>query len=93
MARTRLPGHRSNIDLLLNSFWTIIGLFILIIGHLVMVLFAYGKYTETDALADLADYLPLLESNHLYIVAGLAVIADIWIVISHKKQLNHKIQR
>ena len=91
--RKRLPGQRSNIALLVTSFWTIIGLFILIVGHLVIAFFAYGKYTETDALSDLASYLPFIDAQYLYIVAGLALIADVWIVISHKKERNYKIQR
>jgi len=93
MARKHLPGSRSNIALLVTSFWTILSLFILIVGHLVIVFFAYGKYTNTDALTDLASYLPVLESQHLYIIAILAIIADVWILISHKKERAHKIKR
>lgn len=93
MIRKPLPGQRSNITLIVTSLWTILGLFILIIGHLTLVFFVYGKMTGTEALVDLANYLMILEPKHLYIVAGLAIVADVWIMISYKKQREHKIQR
>ena len=93
MIKKSLPGERSNIALLVTSTWAIISLFIIIIGHLVIAFFAYGKYTGTDALSELADYLPVLETPHLYMIAGLAVIADIWIIISQKKARDYKIKR
>ena len=88
-----LPGQRSNVALLLTSLWTIVGLFVLIIGHLTMVFYAYGIFTGTDAIAELKAYLPMLEQEHFYIVAGLAILLDIWILVSQKKQREYKIKR
>jgi cadmium resistance protein CadD (predicted permease) len=93
MIGKRLPGERSNIALFITSFWTIIGLFILIVGHLSIVFFIYGIATNTDALAELELFIPILEQNHLYIVAGLALLLDIWIIISQKKRRDYKIKR
>lgn len=89
----RRPGERSNIALLVTSFWTMLGLFILIVGHLTLVFYAYGLYTKTDALAELDTFIPILSQTQLYIVAGLAITLDVWIYISHKKQREYKIKR
>jgi len=89
----KIPGQRSNIALLISSFWTVLGLFILIVGHLVWVFFAYGIITNTDTLAELALFTPTLTKTHFYIVGFLAVCIDIWIMVSLKKQREHKIKR
>ncbi|WP_038247648.1 hypothetical protein [Ghiorsea bivora] len=93
LSRKRIPGQRSNITLLITSFWAVLGLFVLIIGHLTIVFFIYGQMKNMDALHELALSMPVLEKSHLYILAGLAIALDIWIVISHKKQRKHKIKR
>ncbi len=93
LSRKKLPGQRSNITLLITSFWAILGLFILIIGHLAIVFFIYGQMESMDALHELASFIPILEKTHLYILAGLAIALDIWIIISHKKQREYKIKR
>ncbi len=93
MARKHLPGQTSNIALLITSFWTILGLFILIVGHLAIAFFIYGEVTKTDALAELETYLPFLTKTHLFILAGLAVAGDVWVIISSKKQREYEIKR
>jgi len=93
LSRKKIPGQRSNITLLITSFWAILGLFTLIIGHLTMVFFIYGQMEDMDALAELAQFMPMLEKTHLYILAGLALALDVWIIISHKKQREYKIKR
>ncbi|PCI02261.1 MAG: hypothetical protein COB79_02515 [Zetaproteobacteria bacterium] len=82
----RLPGQASVFALLISSFWTILALLILIIGHLVWVFIIYGVMTDTDALKDLTRFLPMLHQNHMYILAGLAILADVWIFISQRKE-------
>jgi hypothetical protein len=89
----RLPGQTSTFALLMSGSWAILGLFIIIIGHLVWAFIAYGFFTSSDALADLERFLPVLQQLHLYILAGLAILADIWVFISHKKARQYKIQR
>ena len=91
--RKRIPGQRSNITLLVTGTWTILALFIVIVGHLVWAFFFYGLFTQTDALAELESAFPILTMPYLYILAALAVVGDIWIFISHKKQLEYKIKR
>jgi len=93
LSRKKLPGQRSNITLLITSFWAILGLLILIIGHLTIVFFIYGQIADVDALIDLVKFIPILGKSHLYILAALAVALDIWIIISHKKQREYKIKR
>ena len=93
LSRKKLPGQRSNITLLITSFWAVLGLFILIVGHLTMVFYIYGQMQNMDALAELAQFMPILEETHLYILAALAIALDIWIIISHKKQREYKIKR
>lgn len=89
----KLPGQASVLDLLVSGLWTLAGLFILIVGHLVLAFMIYGKVTHTDALKTLAGFLPILSPTHMYILAGLAIIADLWIFISHKKERADKIKR
>ena len=89
----RLPGQTSSISLLISGFWTVSALLILIIGHLVWVFIAYGIATKTDALHELESFLPMLSQTHMYILAGLAVVADIWIFISHRKERTKHLQR
>lgn len=89
----RLPGQPSSFALLTSALWTTLSLFILIIGHLVWVFIAYGLITHTDALKDLETFLPLLKPLHLYTLAGLAILADIWIIISQKKERAQKLKR
>ncbi len=93
LGRKKVPGQRSNITLLVTSLWAILGLFILIVGHLTIVFYGYGKLNHIDALTELAQALPVLEKLHLYALAGLAIAMDIWILISHKKEREHKIKR
>lgn len=90
---TRLPGQSSSFALLISSFWTILALFILIVGHLVWVFMIYGIMTNTDAIADLERFLPILQQMHLYILAGLAILADIWIFISQRNERKQRIKR
>jgi hypothetical protein len=89
----RLPGQTSPLALLVSGLWTVLGLFVLIVGHLVWAFMLYGMVTDTDALKDLESFLPMLSQTYMYILAGLAVVADIWILISHKKERAYKIQR
>jgi hypothetical protein len=89
----RLPGQASPIALLVSGLWTMLGLFVLIVGHLVWAFLIYGMITDTDALKDLESFLPMLSQTYMYILAGLAVAADVWIWISHKKERAYKIQR
>ena len=89
----RLPGQANPFALLVSGFWTVVGLFILIIGHLVWAFIVFGMVTHTDALKDLENFLPMLSQTHMYILAGLAIIADIWIFISHRKERAYKIER
>jgi len=93
MLSKRIPGQRSNIQLLITSFWTILGLFILIVGHLTIAFYIYGTLNNIDSLDELAQILPVLKKIHLYLLAGLAVALDIWIIISHKKEREYKIKR
>lgn len=93
LSRKKIPGQRSNITLLITSFWAVLGLFILIVGHLTIVFFFYGQMQNMDALQELASFIPILDKSHLYILAGLAIALDIWIIISHKKQREYKIKR
>jgi len=93
LSRKKMPGKRSNITLLITSFWAVLGLFILIVGHLAIVFFIFGEMQNMDTLGELALFMPILEKTHLYILASLAIILDIWILISHKKQREHKIKR
>ena len=93
MAIQRLPGKRSNVQLLVTSVFTIISLFIMIIGHLAIVFYGYGIATGSETFKELAKFLPGLEEMHLFIIAGLAVAFDIWIVISQKKARDKKIKR
>ncbi|HID35801.1 MAG TPA: hypothetical protein EYP39_00255 [Ghiorsea sp.] len=89
----RLPGQASVFALIISSFWAILALFILIIGHLVWVFIAYGMVTNTDAIADLERFLPVLQQLHLYMLAGLALLADIWILISQKNEHKQHLKR
>lgn len=89
----KLPGQPSSLALFTSILWTVLSLLILIIGHLVWVFVFFGLITHTDAIKDLELFLPLFKPFHLYILAGLALIADIWIFISHKKERAHKIKR
>jgi len=87
----KIPGQTSTISLLISSFWTISALFILIVGHLVWVFIGYGIMTNSNALLDLEAFLPMLSEAQLFTLAGLAIVADIWILISQHKQKNqHK---
>ncbi|MDQ7003412.1 MAG: hypothetical protein Q9N67_00190 [Ghiorsea sp.] len=81
----RLPGQTSTLALLTSSLWAISALFILIVGHLVWIFIIYGMMTNTDALKDLTTFIPALHHNHMYILAGLALLADLWILISPKR--------
>ena len=89
----RLPGQPSVFALIISSFWAILALFILIMGHLVWVFIAYGMMTNTDAIADLERFLPILQQLHLYILAGLAMLADIWIFMSQKNERKQRLKR
>jgi hypothetical protein len=93
LKRKKIPGQRSNIALLVTSFWAVLGLLVMIIGHLAIAFFIYGKTQNIDALAELAQFMPMLKETHFYILAGLALALDVWIFISHKKQREHKIKR
>ena len=88
-----LPGQANPFALLISGLWTVVGLFILIVGHLVWAFLLFGMVTHTDALKDLESFLPMLSPTYMYILAGLAIIADIWIFISHKKERAYKIKR
>ncbi|MDQ7001627.1 MAG: hypothetical protein Q9N02_02925 [Ghiorsea sp.] len=70
-----------------------LGLFIFIVGNLSLPFYIYGQVQNMDALAKLSQFIPMLERKHFYILAGLAIIMDIWILISHKKQRAYKIKR
>jgi len=91
MART--PGQSSFIALLVSGFWTILALFIFIIGNLVWVFVGYGFFMNTDALAELEQFLPMLGQNYLYALAALALAADIWVIHSQRKEHKNKIKR
>lgn len=92
-SKNKILGQRSNITLLITVLWAAIGIFILIVGHLSIVFFIYSQIQGMDTLAKLAQVIPMLEKTHLYILAGLAMILDVWILISHKKQREYKIKR
>ncbi len=93
MARTKLAGQRSNLALLLSSIWAILGLFVIIVGHVVITFFVYGKFTDSDALLELAVDFPFLEVSPLYLTAGLAIVLDIWMLISQKRAYEKQFQR
>ncbi|MDQ6989013.1 MAG: hypothetical protein Q9M19_03960 [Mariprofundaceae bacterium] len=93
MAKKRVPGQRSSLALLLSSIWTILGLFVLIVGHVIIVFYIYGKMDDSDALAELAAFIPFLEPQYFYIVAGLAILVDIWAIISQKRAYEKQFQR
>ncbi|MDX8387419.1 MAG: hypothetical protein R8M46_02650 [Ghiorsea sp.] len=93
MIGKRLPGSRSNITLLITSTWAFLGLSTLIIGHLSLVFIMYGLVKDIDGLAELESFFPLLSQTLLYLMTAAALILDVWIYVSHKKQLQHKIQR
>jgi len=93
MRRKKVPGQRSNVAMLLSSIWAIAALFIIIVGHLVIVFYAYGKFTQTNALADLQTFLPMLSVTWLYALAGITVLMDIWIFNSQKKAFDKQFER
>jgi len=88
----KIPGQTSTISLLISSFWTISALIILIVGHLVWVFMIYGILTHTDTLKELDTFLPMLSHLHMHILAGLALIMDIWIFVSHRKERTKHLQ-
>jgi len=77
----------------MSAYWAILGLIVLIIGHLVWAFIIYGIITDSDALKDLEPFLPMLNATYMYILAGLAVLADIWIFVSQKKERNRALKR
>jgi len=89
----KIPGRRSNIALLTSSFVTISALLIMIIGHLVVIFYVFGKLTNTDALADLSTFLPMLSTNMLYGLAALAFVIDIKIFFSIRQDKQKRIKR
>lgn len=90
---SRLPGQMSVVSLLIAGTWTLLTLFILIAGHLVWLFITYGIFTNTDALKDLESFLPILSQNQMYLLAGLAIVMDIWIIFSHQKERKKHLQR
>ncbi len=93
MFAKKLPGQTSFVALLVSGLWTVAILFVIILGHLTLVFAAYGMSTHSNTLAELEAYVPFLKETHLYILAGLAIAADIWIFISHRKERAYKIER
>jgi len=93
MRKKSIPGQRSNFALLVSSIWTILGLFIIIIGHLVIAFFIYGQLKQADAINELSAFLPFLETQHLYAIAVFAIIIDIWVMVSHKKAYEKQFKR
>lgn len=80
-------------QLLVTGLFTVISLFIVIVGHLTILFFLYGMFTNSDALAELEKFVPMLSKPYLLIVAVLAIAVDIWIVISQKREREKKIKR
>ncbi|OIP98876.1 MAG: hypothetical protein AUK35_09775 [Zetaproteobacteria bacterium CG2_30_46_52] len=89
----KIPGRRSNIALITSSFITISALVVMIVGHLVVIFYAFGKLTDTDALEDLSTFLPMLNTNMLYGLAVLAFVIDIKIFFSIRQDKQKRIKR
>jgi heme/copper-type cytochrome/quinol oxidase subunit 2 len=86
----KLPGQASIFALLMSSAWTVTGLFVLIFGHLVIVFALYGRALDTNALAELERFIPFLKESYLFVLAGLAILLDIWIVYSVRAERKNK---
>jgi len=89
----RMPGQANYIALFMSGIWTLLAVFIFIIGNLVWVFVGYGFFMNTDALAELEQFLPMLSQNYLYTLAALAFAADIWVIYSQRIAHKNKIKR
>jgi len=87
---SRMPGQANLITLLVSGIWTMIAVFIFVIGNLVWAFLGYGFATDTNALYEMEQFLPLLNRTYLYILAALALFADIWVIYGQKKNKKNK---
>ncbi|MDQ6955246.1 MAG: hypothetical protein Q9M20_07365 [Mariprofundaceae bacterium] len=78
------PGTRSNLILLVSSFFTIIFLMALIIGNLVVAIYLWFHFTQQADLEAISALTGIAE-KHLMISVGVALAMDVWIFIHGRK--------
>lgn len=79
-------GSRSVTDMLTSGLWSLVMISILVSGHLVLAYLGYIKFIEPAlTLQNFADYFQV-RTEFLYVLLIMALLLDVWIYVSARKE-------
>jgi len=88
----KAPGTRSNLTLITSGISSAFMIVILVLGHLVVGLQLFAWLTDRSGMQGLSEFT-MLPMWSLWLAVALALLMDIWIVISARKERLKKTQR
>jgi len=84
MARRKVPGQSSSIQMLIGSIWVITMLLAAIVGHLIIAIWAWLYVTSHEGIQAIVEYTGV-ESKYLWGLVAISFLLDIWVMLSSKK--------
>ncbi|MDQ6975614.1 MAG: hypothetical protein Q9M22_03510 [Mariprofundaceae bacterium] len=88
----RIPGQTSFVTLVVSGSWTVFMLLVMILGHFLMLIWAWEVFFQNAGVEELSVLLGI-HPDVLLAVMAMAVISDIWAHFSAKKSLEDSIKR